>query len=417
MTTDWECTPHLEHIKNLRRNENFLNALGAARLPDSSTAGDFCRRFTSHETIDALQDAFDEARLKVWARQPSEFFERADIDADGHLIETGGNCKEGMDIAYDGTWGYHPLLVSLANTGEVLRIQNRSGNRPSHEGAAAKLDQAMGLCFRAGFRSVRLRGDTDFSQTKFLDGWDADGRVKFVFGYDAKPNLETIAAGLPESDWQKLERPPKYTVKTKPRKRPENVKDRIVREREFKKLTLEEEYVAEFAYQPAACRRSYRMVALRKTIRVEKGQQLLIPETHYHFYITNDRAITPAEIVFTSNDRCTQENLIAQLSGQVRAFRAPVDNLFSNGAYMVMASLAWNLKAWLALYLPESGPHREKHRREKLQVLRMEFKTFVTAFIRVPCQIVRAARQRVCRVLAWNSWQTVWFRVIDALRR
>ena len=57
------------------------------------------------------------------------------LDADGTLVETDAECKQGVDIAYDGTWGYHPLLISLANTAEPLYLVNRSGNRPSHEQA------------------------------------------------------------------------------------------------------------------------------------------------------------------------------------------------------------------------------------------------------------------------------------------
>ena len=79
---------------------------------------------------------------------------------------------------------YHPLLVSLANTGEPLFIVNRSGNRPSHEGAASYLDQAIKLCRRAGFEDILLRGDTDFSQVRHLDRWNVQG-VRFVFGYKA----------------------------------------------------------------------------------------------------------------------------------------------------------------------------------------------------------------------------------------
>ncbi len=195
------CEGTCKEDVELRRNDAaFLDALGARRIPDPTTAGDFCRRFAEGD-IRALQAAFHEARQEVWAEQPNAFFDWAMIDVDGTLVGTTGACKGGMDIAYGGTWGYHPLVVSLANTGEVLSIVNRPGNRPSHEGAAAALDRAMAVCFAGGFRRVLLRGDTDFSQTAHLDRWDDDERVRFLFGYDACPNLVDIAENLPERAW------------------------------------------------------------------------------------------------------------------------------------------------------------------------------------------------------------------------
>ena len=119
----------LEDIELQRNDEVFLDALGTERIPDPTTAGDFCRRFDERD-IRMLMSAADEARLNVWARQPKAFFERATIDLDGTLVVTTGECKQGMDISYKGTWGYHPLVVSLAETGEVLRLVNRPGNRP-----------------------------------------------------------------------------------------------------------------------------------------------------------------------------------------------------------------------------------------------------------------------------------------------
>ena len=334
----------LEDIELRRNDEAFLDALGAQRIPDPTTAGDFCRRFDLGDIAD-LHNAIDEVRLKVWAKQPSSFLDRATIDMDGTLTETTGACKAGMDIAYNGTWGYHPLVVSLAETGEVLSLVNRSGNRPSHEGAAAEVDRAVWLCSKAGFRSIVLRGDTDFSQTEHLDRWNRVRNLRFVFGYDARPNLKEIAENLPASAWKPLQRPAKYAVKTQPRRRPENVKDRIVRERKFDVLRLESEEVAEFDYRPTACRTTYRMVVVRKNISKEKGEQVLWPEVRYHFYITNERQWTPAEVVFEANDRCDQENLLAQLHGGVHALQAPVNTLESNWAWMVMTALAWTLKA------------------------------------------------------------------------
>ena len=405
----------LQDIELRRNDEVFLDALGARRIPDPTTAGDFCRRFTA-ASVQTLLDIFDDTRVQVWAKQPDAFLEQATIDMDGTLVGTSGECKQGMDIAYDGTWGYHPLVLTLANTGEVLRLVNRSGNRPSHEGAAAQVDGALAVCFRGGFQRVLLRGDTDFSQTDHLDRWNADRRVRFIFGYDAMPNLVEIAEKLPDRAWHKLERPPRYTVRTQTRQRPDHVKEQIVVTRQFENQRLQSEEVAEFNYRPSACRQTYRMVVVRKNISVEKGEQLLFDRIVYFFYLTNDGVPEANEIVFCANDRCHQENLLAQLHKGVGALRAPVDNLVSNWAYMVMTTLAWNLKAWWALSLPEDpGRWHNKHQTEKQWVLRIEFKTFVNAFVRLPCQIVRTGRKLVYRLLAWNPYQTIFFRLVSVL--
>jgi hypothetical protein len=403
----------LQDIEHRRNNEVHLDALGAQRIPDPTTAGDFCRRFSEHD-IESLMTAVNETRLRVWRRQPNAFFKEAMIDADGTLAETTGECKEGMDISHKGIWGYHPLVVSLANTGEPLSLVNRSGNRPSHEGAAQRMDQAAELCRRAGFRRITFRGDTDFTQTRHLDRWDAS-RIRFIFGTDARLNLIERAEALPSKAWTRLVRPDKYEVKTQVRRRPESVKDIKVIEHEFQNLRLRSEDVAEFEYRPTACHTIYRMVVVRKNITVEQGGQRLFDDIRYFFYITNDRKSPAEEIVFLANERCNQENLLEQLKNGVEAMRMPVDTLLSNWAYMVMSSLAWTLKAWFALLLPENGRWAERHAREKLAVLRMEFRAFLNAFMRVPAQVVRTGRRIVFRLLCWNSWQHVFLRGVDQL--
>jgi hypothetical protein len=122
----------LQDIEGRRQDEVYLDALGAQRIPDPTTAGDFCRRF-DEATIEALQTAINETRVRVWRAQPAAFFEDAFLDADGTLAETTGQCKEGMDITYDGVWGYHPLVVSLANTGEPLYLVNRRWSWQEHD--------------------------------------------------------------------------------------------------------------------------------------------------------------------------------------------------------------------------------------------------------------------------------------------
>jgi hypothetical protein len=404
----------IEHLERLRNDEVYLNALGAVRIPDPTTAGDFCRRFQEADVL-TLMETINQARLRVWSQQSEDFFREAILDADGTVVGTDGECKQGIDRAYDGTWGYHPLVISLANTAEVLYLVNRSGNRPSSEQAPAYLDKAIALCRQAGFRRIVLRGDTKFSQTEHLDRWDDAGDLRFLFGFEAHPTLMARAEGLSTASYSFLERPPKYEIQTAPRQRPERVKPAIVRERGFVTIHTLEEMVAEFDYRPVACRKSYRMVVLRKRLGIEKGGVFLREEYRYFFFITNDRDTPADELVLKANDRGDQENLIAQLKGGVHALTTPVDNLVSNWAYMVMASLAWTLKAWAALLLPEEPRQAQEHRAEKQSLLRMEFATFRAAVIELPCQIVRTGRRLIYRLLSWNPWQDAVLRLVERL--
>ena len=402
------------HLELRRNDEVYLDALGARRLPDPTTEGDFCRRFAEPDVV-TLMDAFNRVRRRVWAQQPAGFFKEAVLDVDGTLVATDAECKQGVDIAYNGTWGYHPLLISLANTAEPLYLVNRGGNRPSHEGASDALDKMIALCREAGFQRITLRGDTDFTQTRHLDRWDrAD--VRFVFGIDAMPNLKALADDLPANAYHYLERPARYAIKTVPRERPERVKPEVVRERGFKTIHLLEEMIAAFDYRPIACEKSYRVVVLRKRLGIDQGQLRLFEEYRYFFSITNDRDKTAEEVVFSANGRCDQENLIAQLKGGAHALTTPVNDLVSNWAYMVMASLAWSLKAWAALMIPATPRHAARHEAEKRTLLRMEFATFRAAVIEMPCQVVKSGGRLIYRLLSWNPWQGMFLRLVERLQ-
>lgn len=411
----------LENLELLRNDEAYLNALGASRVPDPTTAGDFCRRFESEEQILTLMEAVNDVRLKVWKQQDASFFEQAILDADGILAPTTGECKAGMDIGYNGMWGFHPLLVSLANTKETLYLLNRSGNRPSHERADEYLDKAVNLCRRGGFKSILLRGDTDFMQTWKLDEWDKSGDVTFIFGADTRKEMIARAEQLSPADWRRLERPPKYQHKTDPpelRARPRNIKQQVVVQRKYKNLVLQWEDVAEFTHRPDLCGRAYRMIALRKKISVEKGQEKLFEEYRYFFYITNDRTSTAEDIVYSANDRCDQENLIAQLKDTgTGSMRNPLDNLFSNWAYMVISSLAWTLKAWCGLLLPAApGRHHKARKQQGKSIVKMEFATFVNSLMRLPCQIITSGRRIIYRLMSWNPWVSPLLRLSRHMR-
>ena len=168
------------------------------------------------------------------------------------------------------------------------------------------------------------------------------------------------AEALEEGDWKPLERKPRYTSRTgRTRSKRADVKGRIVRERGYVNKRLNFEHVAEYDYRPGKCRKTYRMVVVRKNISKMRGELSLMDEILYFFYITTRRDLSAAEVVRLANARCDQENVVAQLKGGVGAMRVPVYDLVSNWAYMVMAALAWNLKSWFAMMMHLKADRRK----------------------------------------------------------
>ena len=257
-----------------------------------------------------------------------------------------------------------------------------------------------------------------------LDRWD-DLKVKFVFGYDAKPNLKSEAYGIEDQEWSELIRA--RTIASSEVKRRPRIKyrDQVVEDRGFRCKRLVREWVSEFTYRPLACKKAYRMIVLWKEIQIIEGQARLWDEEAeiLFFYITNDME-TAAEDVVTqeANKRCDQEKqVIRQLKSDVPALKAPLDSLKSNEAYMAFACLAWNLKVWLALCAPTEAPADctdASWSATRRSLLRMNFGSFFNRLINIPCQILRKGRRTIFRLLAWRpdheSFVHIWLNLKGA---
>ena len=135
---------------------------------------------------------------------------------------------------------------------------------------------------------------------------------------------------------------------------------------------------------------------------------MLFDDIRYFFYVTTREDLSASELVRFANQRCDQENVIEQLKNGVNAMRMPVDNLQSNWAYMVMTALAWNLKAWFGLLMPDA------QRGET--VVRMEFRRFVHAFVWLPAQIIRGGSRVVYRLQGYNAWLKDFFETYERIR-
>ncbi|NTV47833.1 MAG: hypothetical protein HGB11_15240 [Chlorobiales bacterium] len=296
----------LDDIELRRNDEAFMDGVGVERIPDPTTAGDFTRRFSKEDVVE-LMEAINSIRPKLWKKRLARR-ERGEaiIDADGTHALTWGECKEGIGLSYDGDWGYHPLLISLANTAEPLYLVNRSGNCVSHDGAVSWIDRAIALV-RQSFKKVCLRGDTDFALTGHFDRWNAEG-VTFAFGMDAMPNLVKIAEGLQDKRWHMLKRRKKRPLHGERRQRPRRFKEEIVVNKGYRNIRLMREDIAELSYQPTKCTRSYRVIILRKSLSVQKGQLRLWDDVRYFFYITNRSDLSTAEVVWFCNERGKEGN-------------------------------------------------------------------------------------------------------------
>jgi hypothetical protein len=389
----------LEDIERLRHDVAYMNALGAELIPDPTTAGDFCRRFSEDDVV-TLMEAINTVRPKLWQGRAKDLLGPiAYIDIDGTDAPTDGEHKQGIGLSYKGIWGYGPLICSLANTRETLFIVNRPANAPSHQGAAEWIDKSIELVSPHAPR-VCLRGDTDFALTEHFDRWAE--KVDFIFGVDAMPNLVSIAEALPNKRWKPLARKPKYqTLTDQTRARRPNHKQQIVAEREFVNLRLNSEQVAEFTYRPGKCRRDYRVVVVRKNITKAKGEQALFDEIRYLFYITTRTDLTAPQVVACANERCDDENNIEQLKNGVNALRVPLYDLVSNWAYMVIAALAWNIKSWFAMMM--------HHKTDRRAYIRMEYRRFLREIVQTPARVIRHARTTTIRLVGYTRSTAAFF--------
>lgn len=374
---------NVEDIADLQNSEPVRRMLGAQRIPDPTTAGDFLRRF-KQEDIESLDSAVDEAQCAVWQeRYGRKKQDLATVDMDSHIHHVYGDQKEGADFTYKGGYGYHPLVISMADTHECLRLINRPGNVPSAQGAAGQIESLEPL-LHSRFRRVLWRGDSAFSRQDIFEACERHS-MYFAMVSTEQRNFEALGDAIAHSRWQAFRAHERAAGKAK-RKRRANLRSQCARKRGKRDLKLEKQWVAEIAYKPTRSQTHYRLIIRRQRIE-ESYQGELYELWRYRYVLTNlPKSYSTHEVVRLTYGRCDQENVIEQLQSGVAAMRMPTGTLLANGALLACARIAHNLKAWLAqTALPP-------------EVMRWHWKRFRRAFVYVAARVVLRARQTHVRL-------------------
>jgi hypothetical protein len=383
----------LEDQAALQGSEAVRRLLGACRIPDPSTAGDFLRRFRTTQDVEQLSRVVDEVQEAVWSklrrtvrrrRKKQEF---ALVDLDGHIKPLYGVQKQGADFSYNGQWSYQPLVISLAGGQECLKVVNQPGSAHPSDAAAKALREVLPGVKRH-FRNALVRGNTDFDRSDIFNTVMEEGAY---FALCARVNAKraALAQAISEKNWKPFVPRANREERSGPFRRVHtpNYRRQKAAERRYRTMRTVKQWVSEMAYQPHGLDSPCRMILRRVLIEETDGQGALFEHFRYRLVLSNlPSSYTPAQIVDLTYQRCDQENVIEQFGQGIAGWRMPVAEFMGNSAWLEIARLAWNLGKWIAqLALPS-------------EVVRWEWKRFRRHFVYIAAKVMKSGRRLVVRL-------------------
>jgi len=383
----------LEDQAALQGSEAVRRMVGACRIPDPTTAGDFLRRFRTSQNIGQLSGVTDEVQEAVWSklargvRRRRKKQEYALVDLDGHIKPLYGEQKQGADFSYDGRWSYQPLVVSLGGTGECLKVVNQPGSGRSSDAAAEALEEVLPRVKRH-FKNAIVRGDTDFDRADVYQAAIAQGAY-FAIGGRLHPNRAALVEAIAEKCWKPFVARADRQPPSGPSRhgRTVNWRRKKAVERKFRTLSTVKQWLSEIDYQPSGVPFACRLIVRRVLIEESDGQGALFKHFRYRLVLSDlPRSYSPRQIIDLSYQRCDQENVIEQFGHGIAGWRMPVAEFLGNSAWLEIARLAWNLGKWIAqIALPS-------------EVVRWEWKRFRRHFVYIAAKVLKMGRRLVVRL-------------------
>jgi Transposase DDE domain group 1 len=335
------------------------------RVMAPSTLGTFLRAFTFGH-IRQLDRVLELALERAWQAGAGPGDGPLVIDLDSFVGEVYGYEKQGATYGYTRKRGYHPIIATRADTGEVIHIRCRKGSANTQRGLERFIDELLARVRRAGHSGrIVIRADSGFENHKIMRALDRAG-VEFSIGVKQSKTIRALIDQIPEADW-----------------------------------TAVEDYPETGEAQIAETRHPNGTRLLTRRTRLTGKQADLFPNWRHHAFMTNRTLPAPVADV-DHRDHATIELAIRDLKDQALA-HFPSGHYNANSAWTVIAALAHNLARWTTLIgLPDRPVQTARARRRQL--------------LQIPGRIVRTSRTWTLRLPARWPWKTDFHTVLDALR-
>ncbi len=357
---------HIDHADVLRCGGT--EAVLPFRVMAPSTLGTFLRAFTFGH-VRQLEAVVGESLRRAWSMGAGPGARQLVIDVDSTICEVEGRAKQGATYGYTKVLGYHPLLASRADTGEVLHARMRKGSANTARGARRFIDEVVARVRRAGASGeIVMRFDSGFWSNETIKSLGRlDVRYTMAVRTNNKGPAEAIA-GIDEDDWRDID------------------------------------YTPDGQAQVAECSYNGRRLIVRRTRLTDRHQAKLWPDWRHFGFLTD----LPGDAVTLDafhRRHAVVELAIRDLKEGAGMEHVPSGDFSANSAWLQCAVLANNLIRWTAT-IGEAGPV------EELTVAR----TIRTRLIALPGRLVNRAGTMTLRgPLNW-PW-TEWFnRRLDRLR-
>jgi hypothetical protein len=312
----------LDDLEALREDVAIKKAIGREEIPDPTTAGDFCRRFSLGHLLQ-MNKAFTEILQRVYTRRAQ--ISRWTIDIDAKVHEVYGEHKQGAARAYNGIYSLQPLYAFVHETDELAHVQLRSGN--THPGG-----KAMGFLRRLKkkipplVKNIHLRSDSALYDKKVIAFCEKESWGFTITADQTGPLMGSVGA-LSEQIWQQDPDNPSLSY-------------------------------AELFYQPVGWPKRYRYLVRREREEEKDGQGTLLERFSYYMVVTNREG--QGKVLLENHDkRGAAEKRIGQFTREFLS-HLPMGEFMANWVYLLCAQLAYNLSLWMRdLVLPPS--YRRRH--------------------------------------------------------